>query len=400
VRSSLVSVTQSPDPGLVVAEREIERVQRARFLGAEPWSEAGPPVEDELRRLVADGLEKGFLTYDEIAAALEGVELTREQSEDFYSYLAERSIDLAKREQHEQPPHEQPALVEDDGKGAPKLDLSVEPSLDSLGLFMREVGRVPLLTADQEVTLAKRVERGDMAAKTQMIEANLRLVVAIAKPHLGRGLSFLDLIQEGSLGLIRAVEKFDYRRGFKFSTYAHWWIRQAVQRALADQARTIRIPVHMFERLNKVTHTQRQLVQRLGREPRPDEIAEELELTSEEVRQILRMAQFPISLEKPIGENEDAKLGDLVEDELAESPFDVASVSLRSEDIEHALAALPERERQMIELRFGLHDDQPRTLEDVGLTFGVTRERVRQIENTTLKTLASLPEAQRLRDSS
>ena len=277
--------------------------------------------------------------------------------------------------------------------------MSVEPSLDSLGLFMREIGRVPLLTADQEVTLAKRVERGERAAKTQMIEANLRLVVAIAKPHLGRGLSFLDLIQEGSLGLIRAVEKFDYRRGFKFSTYAHWWIRQAVQRALADQARTIRIPVHMFERLNRVTHTQRRLVQRLGREPRPDEIAVELELTSEEVRQILRMAQFPISLEKPIGENEDAKLGDLVEDELAESPFDSASVSLRSEDIEHALAALPERERQVIELRFGLHGGQPRTLEEVGLTFGVTRERIRQIENITLKTLASLPEAQRLRDS-
>jgi RNA polymerase primary sigma factor len=390
---------QSPDPGLVVAEREIERVQRARFLGAELWSEAGPPDAEELRQLVADGLEKGFLTYDEIAAALEGVELTREQSEDFYSYLAERSIDLVEGEQREQPPHEQPPLVEDDGKGAPKLDLSVEPSLDSLGLFMREVGRVPLLTADQEVTLAKRVERGDMTAKTQMIEANLRLVVAIAKPHLGRGLSFLDLIQEGSLGLIRAVEKFDYRRGFKFSTYAHWWIRQAVQRALADQARTIRIPVHMFERLTKVTHTQRQLVQRLGREPRPDEIAAELELTAEQVRQILRMAQFPISLEKPIGENEDAKLGDLVEDELAESPFDVASVSLRGEDIERSLAALPERARQVIELRFGLHDGQPRTLEEVGRTFGVTRERIRQIENTTLKTLASLPEAQRLRDS-
>jgi RNA polymerase primary sigma factor len=391
---------QSPDPGLAVAEREAERAQRARFLGVELWSEAGPPDAGELRRLVVVGLEKGFLTYEEIAAALEDVGLTSEQSEDFYSYLAERSIDLVAGEQHEQPTHEQPALVEDDGKGARKLDLSVEPSLDSLGLFMREIGKVPLLTADQEVTLAKRVERGDMAAKTKMIEANLRLVVAIAKPHLGRGLSFLDLIQEGSLGLIRAVEKFDYRRGFKFSTYAHWWIRQAVQRALADQARTIRIPVHMFERLNKVTHTQRQLVQRLGREPRPDEIAAELELTSEEVRQILRMAQFPISLEKPIGENEDAKLGDLVEDELAESPFDVASVSLRCEDIEHALAALPERERQVIELRFGLHDDQPRTLEEVGLTFGVTRERIRQIENITLKTLASLPEAQRLRDSS
>ncbi len=258
---------QSPDLGLVVAEREmeIEGVQRARFLGAELWSEAGPPVGEELRRLVADGLEKGFLTYEEIAAALEGVGLTREESEDFYSSLAERSIDLVEGAQRKQSPHEQPALVEDAGKGALKLDLSVEPSLDSLGMFMREIGKVPLLTADQEVTLAKRVERGDRAAKTQMIEANLRLVVAIAKPQLGRGLSFLDLIQEGSLGLIRAVEKFDYRRGFKFSTYAHWWIRQAVQRALADQARTIRIPVHMSERLNRVTYVQRQLVQLLGR---------------------------------------------------------------------------------------------------------------------------------------
>jgi RNA polymerase primary sigma factor len=391
---------QSPDPGLAVAERENERAQRARWLGAELWSGAAPAGAEELPRLVADGLDKGFLTYDEIAAALEDVELTKGQSEDFYTYLAERSIDLVEGEQHEQSPDEQPAPVEDDGEGAPKLDLSVEPSLDSLGLFMREIGKVPLLTADQEVTLAKRVERGERAAKTQMIEANLRLVVAIAKPHLGRGLSFLDLIQEGSLGLIRAVEKFDYRKGFKFSTYAHWWIRQAVQRAVADQARTIRIPVHMFERLNRVTYVQRQLLQLLGREPRPDEIAEELELTSEEVRQILRMAQIPISLEKPIGENEDAKLGDLVEDELAESPFDVASISLRSEDIEHALAALPERERQVIELRFGLHGGQPRTLEEVGLSFGVTRERVRQIENITLKTLASLPEAQCLRDSS
>src|SRR6266704_210302 len=391
---------QSPDLGLVVAEREIERVQHERFLGAELWPGAGPADAEELRRLVADGLEKGFLSYDEIAAALEDVELTREQSEDFYTYLVERSIELVEGEQHKHPPHEQPALVEGDGKGAPKLDLSVEPSLDSLRLYLREIGRVPLLTADQEVCLAKRIERGEMAAKAQMIEANLRLVVSIAKPYLGRGLSFLDLIQEGSLGLIRAVEKFDYRRGFKFSTYAHWWIRQAVQRALADQARTIRIPVHMSERLNRVTYVQRQLVQVLGREPRPDEIAAELELTSEEVRQILRMAQFPISLEKPIGENEDAKLGDLVEDELAESPFDVASVSLRSADIEHALAALPERERQVIELRFGLHGGQPRTLDEVGRTFGITRERIRQIENTTLERLASLPEAQRLRDSS
>ena len=397
VRSTLVSVMQSPDPGLAVAERENERAQRARWLGAELWSGAAPPGAEDLPRLVAEGLEKGFLTYDELAAALEEVELTREQTEDFYTYLVERSIELVEGEQHNHPPHERQALVEDEAP--PKLDLTVEPSLDSLRLYLREIGKVPLLTADREIYLAKRVERGYLAAKTQMIEANLRLVVSIAKRHLGRGLSFLDLIQEGALGLIRAVEKFDYRKGFKFSTYATWWIRQAVTRALTDKARTIRIPAHMFERLNKVIQIQRQLVQRLGREPRPDEIAAELELTTEEVREILRMAQFPISLEKPIGEKEDAKLGDLVEDELAESPFDVASVSLRCDDIEHALAALSERERQVIELRFGLHDGQPRTLKEVGRTFGVTRERIRQIENDTLKTLASLPETQRLKDT-
>jgi RNA polymerase primary sigma factor len=391
-------VVQSPDSGLALAERENERAQRAQWLGAEPWSGAVPPDAEHLPRLVADGLEKGFLTYDEIAGALEDLELTREQREDFYTYLAERSIDLLEGEQHKQPPHGQPALAEDEAK-APKLDLTVEPSLDSLRLYLGEIGRVPLLTADQEVYLAKRVERGDLAAKRQMIEANLRLVVSIAKPHLGRGLSFLDLIQEGSVGLIRAVEKFDYRRGFKFSTYATWWIRQAVTRAIADKARTIRLPVHMCERLTKVGRTQRRLAQRLGREPRPDEIAAELELTTAEVREILRVAQLPVSLEKPLGEEGDARLGDLVEDELAESPLEVASLSRRCEDIDHALAALPERERGVLELRFGLHGGRPRTLEEVGRTLGVSRERIRQIESTTLKRLASLPEAQRLKDT-
>jgi len=389
---------QSPDPGLGFADREIGPGQRAAFLGAELGAGEGALDAEDLQRLVADGLEKGFLTYDEIAAGLEDVELKPEQIEDFYTYLVECSIELVEGEQHKHPPHEQPALP-DDAKEPPKLDLTVEPSLDSLRLYLREIGKVPLLTADQEVYLAKRVERGDMAAKTQMIEANLRLVVSIAKPHVGRGLPFLDLIQEGSLGLIRAVEKFDYRRGFKFATYATWWIRQAVTRAVADKARTIRIPSHMVERLNKVGYVERQLVQRLGREPRPDEIAEELEMTAEQVREILRMAQLPVSLEKPIGEAEHARVvGDFVEDELAESPLDVTAVSLRREYIDCALAALPERERRVIELRFGLHGGQPRTLAEVGRTLGVTRERIRQIENTTLKTLASLPEAQRLND--
>jgi RNA polymerase primary sigma factor len=378
--------------------RQGERGGWRRSLGAEFWAEDGRPDAEGLRRLVAAGVEKGFLTYDEIAAALEDVELTREQIDDLYAHLVDRSVELVEGERHKYPPHEQPALTEDELKAAPRLDLSVELSLDSLRLYLREISKVPLLTADQEVSLAKRVERGDRAAKTQMIEANLRLVVSIAKPYVGRGLSFLDLIQEGSLGLMRAVEKFDYRRGFKFSTYATWWIRQAVARAVADKGRTIRIPIHMVERLGKVVRIERQLVQQLARQPQAEEIAAELELTSEEVREVLRMAKLPLSLEQPLGEEDDSKLADFVEDELAESPFEVASVSLRREDLGHALSALPERERRLIELRFGLDGDQPRTLDQVGRALGLTRERIRQIEDTTLKTLASLPETQRLND--
>jgi RNA polymerase primary sigma factor len=356
------------------------------------------PDVEELQKLVATGQEKGFLTYDEIVKGIEEVELTKEQVEDFTTYLIDHGIELVEGEEHKRLPHEQPLVEEDAKNAAPKLDLTVEPSLDSLRLYLREIGKVPLLTADQEVYLAKRIEKGDMGAKTQMTEANLRLVVSIAKGYLGRGLSFLDLIQEGSLGLIRAVEKFDYRKGYKFSTYATWWIRQAVTRAIADKARTIRIPVHMVEKLNKVVHIERQLVQRLGREPRPEEIAEELEMTTEEVREILRMAQHPVSLEKPIGEEEDSALGDFVEDENTETPDEAASLTLRRSDIEVALSSLPKRERQVIELRFGLTGGQPCTLEEVGKAFGVTRERIRQIENNTLKKLESLPEAQALRD--
>jgi RNA polymerase primary sigma factor len=354
------------------------------------------PEAEEVQKLVHEGLEKGFLSYDEIAQGLEEVDLTKEQFEDFYSYLIDHGVELVEGETHKRPHHEQ--VQPEDEKVAPKLDLSHEPSLDSLRLYLREIGKVPLLTAGQEVALAKRIERGDMRAKTQMTEANLRLVVSIAKGYLGRGLSFLDLIQEGSLGLIRAVEKFDHRRGYKFSTYATWWIRQAVTRAIADKARTIRIPVHMVEKLNKVVHIERQLVQGLGREPRPEEIADELDMTTAEVREILRMAQQPISLEKPIGEEDDSELGDFVQDERAESPYDTASLQLRRGDIERALQSLPERERKVIELRFGLRGEQPCTLEEVGRAFGVTRERIRQIENNTLKKLESLPEAQALKD--
>jgi RNA polymerase primary sigma factor len=350
---------------------------------------------EELRAIAAEGRERGYLTFEEIAATLDEVEVTKEQVRSLHAHLVDSGVEIVSSDGRQSTAEgvAQPAK-------RPEIDLTVEPSLDSLRLYLRSIGRVELLTADQEVWLAKRIERGDMAAKQQMIEANLRLVVSIAKGYLGRGLSFLDLIQEGSLGLIRAVEKFDYRRGYKFSTYATWWIRQAVTRAIADKARTIRIPVHMVEKLNKVVHVERQLVQEFGREPTPEEIAVELQWTTREVKDILRISQLPISLEKPIGEEEDSELGDFVEDDTAESPFELASENWRRENVRRALAALPPREREVIEMRYGLTGQQARTLEEVGRAFGVTRERIRQIENNTLKKLEHLPEAQRLRDAS
>lgn len=363
---------------------------------------------DELRPLIAEGQEKGVLTFEQIATALEEVEVTKEQVMELHGWLDDQGIEVVgadgRRATSEAAKMEAAAEARrrgaaDDGAKKPAVDLTVEPSLDSLRLYLRSIGKVPLLTAAEEVSLAKRIERGDMDAKQHMVEANLRLVVSIAKSYLGRGLTFLDLIQEGSLGLIRAVEKFDYRRGYKFSTYATWWIRQAVTRAIADKGRTIRIPVHMVEKLNKVVHVERQLVQSLGREPSPDEIAAELECTVREVRDILRMSQQPVSLEKPIGEEEESELGDFVEDQTSISPFEQASEALRRDNVRKALAALPTREREVIEMRFGLTGGRPRTLEEVGRAFNVTRERIRQIENHTLKKLESLPEAQRLRDA-
>jgi len=360
---------------------------------------------EELRPLIAEGQERGYLTFEQIASCLEEVEVTKEQVAELHSYLEEQGIDVVGADGRpatsEGGRFERTADREKapDAPRKPEIDLTVEPSLDSLRLYLRSIGRVSLLTADREVALAQRIERGDLQAKQEMVEANLRLVVSIAKGYLGRGLTFLDLIQEGSLGLIRAVEKFDYRRGYKFSTYATWWIRQAVTRAIADKGRTIRIPVHMVEKLNKVVHVERQLVQELGREPTPEEIATELETSVREVRDILRMAQQPVSLEKPIGEEEESELGDFVEDESAESPFEVASENLRRENVRRALEALPQREREVIEMRFGLTGARPFTLEEVGRAFNVTRERIRQIENHTLRKLESLPEAQRLRDA-
>jgi RNA polymerase primary sigma factor len=369
----------------------------ARLNGDPPFGDV-----DELRALIAQGRERGFLTFEEIAGTLEEVDVTKEQVQGLHAYLVEHGVDVVARDglTAYKEAKSADAAAPADGPKKPELDLTVEPSLDSLRLYLRSIGRVELLTADQEIELAQRIERGDMIAKRHMVEANLRLVVSIAKGYLGRGLSFLDLIQEGSLGLIRAVEKFDYRRGYKFSTYATWWIRQAVTRAIADKARTIRIPVHMVEKLNRVTHVERQLVQRLGREPEPTEIAAELQWSVREVRDILRVAQLPVSLEKPVGDEEESELGDFVADDAAESPFESATESLQREDIQRALDALPQREREVIELRFGLRGQEAMTLEEVGRAFGVTRERIRQIETNTLKKLKQLPEAQRLRELS
>jgi RNA polymerase primary sigma factor len=365
-------------------------VRQAVVAEESPFGES-----EELRGLIAAGTERGYLTFEEIASTLEEVEVTKEQVSELHSHLVEQGVDViaadgvtAYKE----------AKGESNGNGKKQeLDLTVEPSLDCLRLYLRSIGSVDLLTADQEVDLAKRIERGDMVAKRHMVEANLRLVVSIAKSYLGRGLSFLDLIQEGSLGLIRAVEKFDYRRGYKFSTYATWWIRQAVTRALADKSRTIRIPVHMVEKLNRVVHVERSLVQKLGREPEPGEIAAELGWSVRDVREVLRVSQMPVSLEKPIGDEDDSELGDFVADENTESPFERASDNLQREDVRRALAALPRRDREVLELRYGLDGHQPMTLEEVGEAFGVTRERIRQIENNTLKRLKALPEAQCLR---
>ena len=375
----------------------------------------------ELQPLIAEAQERGEIRFADLEACLEEVEVTKEQVRELHAYLDEQGIVVVgadgrlaasdESRMEASAPRSEDGVSADDGaasdagsgtrsRRAVELDLTVEPTLDSLRLYLRSIGRVELLTADQEVSLARRIERGDMDAKQHMIEANLRLVVSIAKSYLGRGLTFLDLIQEGSMGLIRAVEKFDYRRGYKFSTYATWWIRQAVSRALADKARTIRIPVHMVERLNKLISAERMLIQQLGREPTTEEIAGELECEVREVRDVMRLAQQPISLEKPMGEEDDSALADFVEDVTAESPFEIASEALRRENITRVLAQLPRREREVLELRYGIIGGRARTLEEVGRAFNITRERVRQIENRTLKKLQTLPEAQQLREAS
>jgi len=391
---------------------------------AEEWKDLDI---EEVRELAVWGKERGFLTTDEIVERLKTVELTPDQVDSVFVLLTEAGIEITDDAVDEIKEEIEEESRKDGQKAASEdLDLSVQPvTNDPVRMYLKEIGKVPLLTAEQEVSLAKRIEAGENAsarlnsndklskdmvarlqatevdgleAKKKLVEANLRLVVSIAKRYVGRGMLFLDLIQEGNLGLIRAVEKFDHGKGYKFSTYATWWIRQAITRAIADQARTIRIPVHMVETINKLVRVQRQLLQDLGREPLPEEIADEMELTPEKVREILKVSQEPVSLETPIGEEEDSHLGDFIEDSGAVVPVDAAAFKLLQEQLEEVLDDLNTREKRVIQLRFGLLDGQPRTLEEVGRVFGVTRERIRQIESKTLSKLRHPSRSGRLRD--
>ncbi|TCT27006.1 RNA polymerase RpoD-like sigma 70 subunit [Melghiribacillus thermohalophilus] len=353
-------------------------------------------LDQAKEQLVELGKKRGILAYEEVADRLSHFELDSDQMDEFYEYLGDQGIEVI-GDNDEDPNMQQISKEEEFDLN----DLSVPPGVkinDPVRMYLKEIGRVDLLSAEEEIELAKRIEQGDEEAKKRLAEANLRLVVSIAKRYVGRGMLFLDLIQEGNMGLIKAVEKFDYRKGYKFSTYATWWIRQAITRAIADQARTIRIPVHMVETINKLIRVQRQLLQDLGREPTPEEIAEEMDLTPDKVREILKIAQEPVSLETPIGEEDDSHLGDFIEDQDATSPSDHAAYELLKEQLEDVLDTLTDREENVLRLRFGLDDGRTRTLEEVGKVFGVTRERIRQIEAKALRKLRHPSRSKRLKD--
>ncbi|WP_082233809.1 RNA polymerase sigma factor RpoD [Halobacillus massiliensis] len=353
-------------------------------------------LEQAKEQLLEIGKKRGILAYEEVAEKLSSFELDSDQMDEYYEFLTEQGVEVIG--DSDQDPSMQQLNKEEEFN---LNDLSVPPGVkinDPVRMYLKEIGRVNLLSANDEISLAQRIENGDEEAKRELAEANLRLVVSIAKRYVGRGMLFLDLIQEGNMGLIKAVEKFDYRKGYKFSTYATWWIRQAITRAIADQARTIRIPVHMVETINKLIRVQRQLLQDLGREPTPEEIAQDMELTPDKVREILKIAQEPVSLETPIGEEDDSHLGDFIEDQEATSPSDHAAYELLKEQLEDVLDTLTDREENVLRLRFGLDDGRTRTLEEVGKVFGVTRERIRQIEAKALRKLRHPSRSKRLKD--
>ena len=366
---------------------------------AEGTEQQTAPGTDIIERLLAQGKKNGgTLTYGELIDALQKQDMSPDEMDDMYQRFSDEGVEIVDDAATAgEPAEEEPAEKEEEVE----IDLSVPEGVsldDPVRMYLKEIGHVPLLTAEEEVALAQRMEAGDEEARHRLEEANLRLVVSIAKRYVGRGMLFLDLIQEGNLGLLKAVEKFDYSKGYKFSTYATWWIRQAITRAIADQARTIRIPVHMVETINKYIRISRQLLQDLGRDPTAEEVAKEMGLSTLRVREIMKIAQEPVSLETPIGEEEDSHLGDFIEDEAALDPADAASVMLLKEQITEVLRTLAPREAEVLRLRFGLEDGRSRTLEEVGQSFGVTRERIRQIEAKALRKLRHPSRSKVLRD--
>ena len=367
---------------------------------AEGTEQKEAPSTEIIERLLAKGKQNGgTLTYGELIDALQKQDMSPDEMDDMYQRFSNEGVEIV--DDVQATAAEEPADDEPPEKEEIEIDLSVPEGIsldDPVRMYLKEIGHVPLLTAEEEVELAQRMEAGDEEARHRLEEANLRLVVSIAKRYVGRGMLFLDLIQEGNLGLLKAVEKFDYSKGYKFSTYATWWIRQAITRAIADQARTIRIPVHMVETINKYIRISRQLLQELGRDPRPEEIAKEMGISVARVHEIMKIAQEPVSLETPIGEEEDSHLGDFIEDEAAPAPAEAASFMLLREQLEEVLETLTDREKNVLRLRFGLEDGRSRTLEEVGQSFGVTRERIRQIEAKALRRLRHPSRSKVLRD--
>lgn len=356
--------------------------------------EAKEPKKNKIDELIEHGKARGVLTYKEVMDALNETDMDSDQIEKLYDKFESMNIDVVD-EELEVPENINEEIAEIENDASLGEGISID---DPVRMYLKEIGKVPLLSATEEIELAKRMADGDQEAKKKLAEANLRLVVSVAKRYVGRGMLFLDLIQEGNLGLIKAVEKFDYRKGYKFSTYATWWIRQAITRAIADQARTIRIPVHMVETINKLIRVNRQLLQEYGREPRPDEIAAEMGISEEKVREIIKVAQEPVSLETPIGEEEDSHLGDFIADDVTPAPADVAAFTLLKEQLMEVLDSLTPREKKVLRLRFGLDDGKARTLEEVGKEFNVTRERIRQIEAKALRKLRHPSRSKKLKD--